>query len=385
MEEGSKRIKCHGDTNLDFLKWSQPDPVLQSMVDRVKIEIETLGFHQLIPGATRTWPNQPDSNLDQLWMNTPERLVTFKNQDRAFSDHNMIMATFRTKNRVQNIHDYTMRQRKNFDLDQYKRDLASIDWTEFDNTEDLDVLNDIFEKNLLKVLETAAPLKTFQRRRNFRNWVSPEMKQHMENNDQLRRNARISGRQEDWEAFRKARNSCVKKLKKCKEDYHNKLFKKMEGEKTSKGLYNLTRELCNLKDGSMPQSFLQDGQIISKPKLMANCQIDYFSLKVKKMVQSIPDTQRNPHRYLDRALQTWEDKDAREVFEFKEISLQETASLVASMSESTALGHDEIDSAAIKQGAQHLIKQLRKIINLSLQRKILPKMEICQNHSKTER
>ena len=53
----------------------------------------------------------------------------------------------------------------------------------------------------------------------------------------------------------------MKLLTKCKKDYYNNLFVKMEGEKTTKGLYSLTKELCGLKDGSLPQTFQKDGKM----------------------------------------------------------------------------------------------------------------------------
>ena len=44
-----------GDTNLDFMRWGSPSSKVEKMVEKTKVEIETLGFHQMIAGVTRSW------------------------------------------------------------------------------------------------------------------------------------------------------------------------------------------------------------------------------------------------------------------------------------------------------------------------------------------
>ena len=44
-----------GDLNIDFRKWGSPDPRVEKLVDRVKLEVETLGFLQMVEGMTRSW------------------------------------------------------------------------------------------------------------------------------------------------------------------------------------------------------------------------------------------------------------------------------------------------------------------------------------------
>ena len=134
-----------GDLNLDFLKWGLPDSTHLRMVDKVKLEIETLGFSQMIQGVTRTWPGQPDSNVDHCWMNTPGRMISFKNLDRASSDHNLILVVFKTKIKSRNIHQIIKRDRKNFDCQEYVNAIKEIDWSELEESDNLDIMNDIFE------------------------------------------------------------------------------------------------------------------------------------------------------------------------------------------------------------------------------------------------
>ena len=85
---------------------------------------------------------QPDSLVDQLWTNSPGLIVSHFNKVRSFSDHNIIGAYIRTKDRKENSHESEMRIRKNFDPEIYKTMIGRIDWKDYFLTENVDKLND---------------------------------------------------------------------------------------------------------------------------------------------------------------------------------------------------------------------------------------------------
>ena len=201
-----------GDVNLDHLTWAQPKQRHKTMVDKVKDQIETAGYHQLIQGVTRTWPGQPDTCLDQCWTNVPGRVIYHRNIVRSASDHNMILVSIRTKNRVEDKHEIVKRERRNMDVEKYKENMRNIDWTSLYNCQDLELMNSLFEEQVLAVLEEAAPLKVYQVRKGVSNWLNMEVKGMMDKRDHLREEAR------------KCRNKCLKMLNKCKTDYYRELF-----------------------------------------------------------------------------------------------------------------------------------------------------------------
>ena len=75
---GNNDMMVLGDINLDLVKWGNPEYGAAKMVDKVKLEIETLGFHQMVKGITRAWNGKPDSCIYHCWMNTPARLFFCK-------------------------------------------------------------------------------------------------------------------------------------------------------------------------------------------------------------------------------------------------------------------------------------------------------------------
>ena len=84
---------------------------------------------------------------------------------------------------------------------------------------------------MLEVLNTVAPVKVVQRRKNFRSWVSTEVKTEVKLRDSLREIARGSQRMEDWNWYKCARNKCMKLLSKSKSDFYHELYKKIYQEK----------------------------------------------------------------------------------------------------------------------------------------------------------
>ena len=69
---------------------------------------------------------------------------------------------------------------------------------------------------------------------------------------------------------------------------------------------------------------------------------------------------------LKSALQKWGKSDQIIPFNFKEISLAETAKLVANLSNTVSFGHDEIDAMTIKLILPHILIPLNFLINMSL-------------------
>ena len=211
-----------------------------------------------------------------------------------------------------------------------------------------------------------APHKSYQKRNMMRNWVNPDMKLQMEQRDLARKKALFTGEQNDWINYKKKINDCVKNLAKAKKEHFNQLFKKMEEEHDSRGLYKLTNELLDVRSSTTPQQLLHRGTLVRKPVEIANLLIDFYSEKVKKLTSNFGPPNKGPHYFLDLALNSWQEKDRQNIFEFREITAQETANLLSSLSSSKAAGHDKLESFGIKMAGLSLIPPVRHLINTSL-------------------
>ena len=359
-------IMVIGDVNLDSLTWATPTPAHTRMVDLIKQQIETLGFYQMVQGATRSWPGVAYSLVDPVWLNCPGRQIYVKNLERAFSDHNLVVVSMRTKNLNEDRHDFWVRDRRNWDPEAYSEEIQKIDWSDLLETTNVDLIYSKFQDKILPVIDKMAPWKAHQARSSSNSWMTDEVRAEMQNRDDLRRRAKVSGSQDDWMEYKRVRNKVVKMLRTTKDKHFASMYDKIEEEHDIKSLYNLTRKLTGGSSSLIPQQFHIDGRIVRKPQEMAAIQLDYYLKKLEDINSNLIPSDRNPHRMLDLALEKWEEKDERPIFEFSEISLEETEKLISTLSNSTASGFDGLDALAIKSAKKGLVIPVRHLINASI-------------------
>ena len=192
------------------------------------------------------------------------------------------------------------------------------------------------------------------------------MMEKLRDRDLLREVARETGRQEDWTVYRAARNACVKDVQRSKEKHYTGLYSKIEVEKDSKKLFKLTGELLDIRAGNLPQRLLKDGKLINKPAEMADHQLNYYNDKVRKLRENLSISNRNPLELLEKAMNTWEERDARPLFNFKRINRSDVLILIKSLSNSEAFGLDGLDAVALKTVAEEISAPVQHLINLSL-------------------
>ena len=99
VEIASRISNCQviGYFNMDFRKWSNPEPKHSQLVNCTKNTMETTGFSQLITEITRSWPGQVDSTIDHFWTNSAQKIIKTENEVKSVGDHNLISASIRIK------------------------------------------------------------------------------------------------------------------------------------------------------------------------------------------------------------------------------------------------------------------------------------------------
>ena len=140
----------------------------------------------------------------------------------------------------------------------------------------------------------------------------------------------------------------------------------MNEENDSRNLYRLTHEILNKRTGTTPQQLVVEGRLLRKPKEMADALVNFYESKIKKILGKIKNSTRNPHRFLDAAMKKWDGSKNVPTFDFSEISISETDLLISTLSNSSAMGHDNFDAKGIKEARSQLVKPIRHIINSSL-------------------
>ena len=368
VERASTNTSCHviGDCNLDYIKWTTPDQRHEQMVTATKNTLETLGFAQLIEGATRSWPGQADSCIDHLWTNEAEKITSWTNLVKSVGDHNWIMATLRLNGKESRKLETHRRCYKNFDPAEYRRRLETIDWGELYKMENIDVANDFLESRILEIMDELCPMKVIQYRSNYKPWVTEATKEKMLERDNAMKLARSTGDPANWKHYRALRNRVNTEVDKDKKVHYTRIYSKHTENKDIGAIYTTAKNQVGWKTTQTPTSFQIDGKQITSPQEMADIQSITFHNKVQKLINDLPAPTQDPLTVLQEALENWDDKDQREEFNFAPITSVQLLSIIAKMNNSTSFAHDKLDSMMLKHGIQHLHAPIVHIINLSI-------------------
>ena len=161
------------------------------------------------------------------------------------------------------------------------------------------------------ILRELAPIKTYQVRRNFSDWLNDDIKEKIKDRNEKRELARISGNPAHWKEYRISRNHCTNELRKLKVKHHRQMYEKFEKEKDTKSIYRTTKKLLNFNVGGSPQCFMVEGNPIRRPVDLANTQMNFFVEKVRKLSQGLVDNGTNPLKWLQTP---WPDGNIMESF-----------------------------------------------------------------------
>ena len=225
----SHQSKCFtiGDINLDHNRWYSPEKHLESMVTETQDQIETEGFRQLVTGITRSWKDQTDSRLDHIWTNCDNLVLNHFNVTRGDSDHNLIGLSISTKH--VKIGGQNLRKRKwsKFYPVRCINKFKAIDWSMLFEETNPDIANSILEENIRAVLDSEAPMHTFQCRTKYSKFITDRTKAKMEDRDNARELARRTKDSVDWSAYKSLRNECTRLQKADKNAFLKATYEKI--------------------------------------------------------------------------------------------------------------------------------------------------------------
>ena len=221
--QDNREVHVMGDTNLDFLKWDDPNQPgshqrhrLHKLSHAIFDRVFPFGFVQMVSVATRFWPGQEPSGLDHWYTNKPGKLSDIQVNNQGGSDHKLIFGIRYSKAIISKPKIIKKRSYKNFVPVDFLAKIRSISWLDIYLCEDLETATDLFTQKVTTILDEMAPIKTYQVRKKYAPWLSPALKSEIKDRDAAQHKAQESGSQEDWKKYKKFRNSVNNKLKGAK-------------------------------------------------------------------------------------------------------------------------------------------------------------------------
>ena len=177
----------------------------------------TLGAVQLINEPTRE--TESTASLIDILITTKEECIRKNGVIKtSISDHYMLYAIRKGKKIRFPPRILESRSFKNFNAEEFTKDLASQDWSELYHTSDVNECAKIFTGNILQADDKHAPKRTIRVKGTVHNMFSDELIALMKERDRARLKAVRSQKEEDWSVFKKLRNKVNNTKNKEKKD-----------------------------------------------------------------------------------------------------------------------------------------------------------------------
>ena len=369
-----KEVLVTLDANLDFLTWrkdslpqNHSSVKLKSLIDAVFDRILPLGVSQLVSGATRLMRGQPQTGLDHLYSNKPEKLSSVQTYITGLSDHKLIKVTRFARSFRQNPRYIRKRVFKNFDEKAFQTKLEQSNLDEIVSCNDVNDATKLLIDKISGVLDEMAPIKTIQTRSNYVPWLSEETKVLQQDRNYAQEKAALTDDPEDWRFFRSLRNLVTKRSRLDKTEWEKK--KLNDKQNSSSDIWKSVKGWLGWNGGGTPTQLYSGGIIVTSPGGLASTMNKFFLEKIRRLRNLIPGATRDPLAKMKEAM-----ANRSCSFKLNRVSVEDVLKIIQGLKNSTATGVDFIDTRTVKLASQQIAPALTHIINLSISTNTFPSL-----------
>ena len=367
-----KEVIVMGDINLDFLKWTRTDLASSDSTFRLKPLIEALfsrilphGVTQLVKEPTRTCSGQPESGLDHIYSNRPDKCSDIYVEFSGGSDHKLLKFTRFSKSITRSVKYVRKRCFKNFKPEKFIEKVRQISWFNVYMCQDPSKAVELLTKYLTSLLDNMAPIRTIQVRSRYAAWLSEETKDVLKRRNTAQATATRTKDQEDWREYKNLRNQATARIRAEKKAWEkNKLDRAQHNSNT---IWQNVKSWLSWGNSGPPNKLFHNGTIIAKPARVATIMNEYFINKVAKLKNKIPDTQADPLAKLREVFQ-----NRQCIFSLRPVSQEEILKIITDLKNTKSTGMDFIDTWVIKLVAKEILPALTHIVNISISQAEFP-------------
>ena len=371
LQEG-KEVVVMMDANLDFLKWARDDLPVSDSTNRLKPLIDLLftkifpyGVSQLVKTATRSWAGQPDSGLDHIYSNKPEKLSDVHSEYSGGSDHKLLKIVRYTKSLKRSARYVRKRCFKNFNAEKFIQAVRQLSWYDLYLCQDVNQATKILTNKLGNILDTMAPIRTVQIQTRYAPWLSDNTKQLLTERNNAQKVAASSRDPDDWRFYKHLRNAATAKMKVEKRNWET--MKLNNSEHDSSTLWKNIKSWLSWNNSGPPSKLFHNGQFVNSPAGLASTMNNFFIDKVTQLRQTIPRVDRDPLAKLRETL-----RDRQCSFKFRPVTPDQVMKIISKLKNSKSTGVDYIDTKTIKLVASEILPAITHIINISINQGTFP-------------
>ena len=365
-----------GDANLCASKWLSENyerkSVARPLLDCLEqngLDIQDIGMTYQADHATQAGI-LPCSALDHVYTSKVivDLVKTRKIQNSA-TDHLPVLVDYNLDFKKRKFqHTVTKRSFKNFTKELWNDCLSQQDWLDVSECEDVNGMVEVFNENIKKALDLAAPVKTFKIRSNHRFGLSDSTKELMKKRDRTRNSinkATKNGKNVLLNQYKILRNKVTSQIRKENIDFNNN---RIEEAKNERELWNITNEVLNPRKETDWNVINKDGKNVTEEEDVAEAFNDFFIEKVVQLKENI-----DKKLVEDPLIRIKEKmKNNKSTLEFKEITEKQLGIHMKKLNKKKSSGLDGLSQEHLILGARNLISPLTAIVNKSIQQGEFP-------------
>ena len=316
---------------------------------------------QFVEEPTRI--TQTSSTLIDLILSNSDHAMDCQVHDIGLSDHCFLSIKRGDLKIPRHPKFIESRSFKNFNQEAFLERLGELDWETVLNAVDVNVAAEVFNKNVLDVLNVLAPVTKKRVRESNPQWVNEELLNSIKRRDYLKKVASRSKSETDWLNFKQQRNFVVHLKDRLKKQHFQSLID--ENRDNSKKLWKTLNTLIpnDKKSNTTPHFLTDEGKEISDKKEIAETFNKFFSTVGSKLAAVFPFSSTShicPKPVYDN-------------FIFGKVSLSTVTKIISGLDNGKATGLDGICVKTLKAGSPILAYYLTHIYNMSLSTGIVPK------------
>ena len=371
--------ECHtvslSDTNIN-LNTINTKPDDMSDHDRKQIPIMRLLKQEILnkgasyiktKGTRYNHKSKKDDFLDHCITTKPEAITSHKVNVTGDSDHNICEYTLTMKVKISNPRYFISRNFKNIDWDELNQGLVKDQRIlNAEKSNNVDIICQSIQDAITDQLDLQAPTKKIQVTKKIPHFTTQRTKKTIEDRDEALRQAKLDDKIESWRLFKNLKNRAHRELR---QDKNNNIREKLnQDEDNTKDNWKTTKDLLGWNNTPQPNMIVDQGQIFTSPKDIADKINFHLISKVNKIVREIPKTETDPKMNYKKLMTG---KNCQ--FELQKIKIQDVRDTVNAMKPSNSTGIDGISSKTLKKVLKTIEIALTNLVNKSIENNEYPK------------
>ena len=289
---------------------------------------------------------------------------------RVDSDHHVIGLRLRHDGQVVSSKTYEWRFVEGIDTLEFERLYKISNLWELFTENDVDSAVAKFNRKVSGVLDKLAPKQIKVAGKPQAAWINDEIQKDLAHRKELRLIAEKTNSPADWSTYKKARNRLRNKMRRTEEAY-TKEYLNCQDEKTKWSRIKTYAGLEKMAGADM-EMMTDFGKTKSGP-ILSSFMNSYFKQKVEKLKAK---TQVNLEKALDYTKKYKSKNNAlfEDEFAFKNVDLEHLLRHANNLTNTNAMGVDEISTRVIKKFSRALLPSILHIVNLALTKSQYPSL-----------